>query len=113
MATSSSAAAVAGGPPRDGGAGVAGSDLFSPPWGSVGRSLTLGLVSGFAKLVLKVLNETVVLNEEGLTAAVTARGEGQGLLTVCNHVRCGTAGAAKCRWDMGLERAGATSMPAA
>ena len=60
---------------------------MQPPWGPLGRSLTLGLVSGFAKLVLNVLNTTTVHNHDAFVSIVTERPEGQGLLTVCNHTR--------------------------
>ena len=67
---------------------------LAAPWGQVGRSWTLGLVSLLSKLWLTVLNDFRV--EEGLDAFyqhTMAREEGRGLITVCNHTRRGRRGA--------------------
>lgn len=58
-----------------------------PPWGDIGRSLTLGIVSTFAKLVLNVVNNTKIVNHEAFLKAVSEREPGVGLLTVANHTR--------------------------
>mmetsp|Transcript_13334 Transcript_13334/g.23605 ORF Transcript_13334/g.23605 Transcript_13334/m.23605 type:complete len:278 (-) Transcript_13334:1282-2115(-) len=55
-----------------------------PPWGEVGRSFTMGLVSGFAKLVMNGLNTTNLHNYETFEKYFHDRGD-VGLLTVCNH----------------------------
>ncbi|PSC70805.1 phosphate acyltransferase [Micractinium conductrix] len=55
------------------------------PWGEVGRSATLGVVSLFSKLVLSVLNSFSVEGVDTFLQHTTAREEGRGLITVCNH----------------------------
>ena len=63
---------------------------LAAPWGELGRSWTLGVVSLLSKFWLHVLNDFRV--EEGLDTFyqhTMAREEGQGLITVCNHTRCG------------------------
>jgi hypothetical protein len=62
-------------------------EFIAPPWGNLGRSATLGLVSGVSKFVLHVLNTTIFHNAEAWEAAVMRRSPGVGLLTVCNHTR--------------------------
>jgi len=56
------------------------------PWGSAGRSITLGLVSGFAKLTLTLLNKFEVVNYEQFRQALDHRPKGTGLITIANHV---------------------------
>ena len=62
--------------------------IMAPPWGQLGRAATLGVVAGFSKLMLNVLNTTNVVNHETYLQAVTERVPGTGLITVCNHTRC-------------------------
>ena len=62
------------------------------PWGEVGRSATLGVVSLFSKLVLSVLNSFSVEGVDTFLQHTTAREEGRGLITVCNHTRCSRGG---------------------
>ena len=57
------------------------------PWGDIGRSATLGIVSLFSKFVLRVLNTTDVDNLDQFHKEVLHRPEGVGLITVCNHTR--------------------------
>lgn len=59
--------------------------IVNPPWGSWGRSITLGIVSGWSKMLLHVLNTTTTNNLDVLLHYVNNRHEGQGLITVCNH----------------------------
>ena len=62
---------------------------LSPPWSPHGRSLTLGIVSVFGKLVLNVLNTSTFHNVQALKDAIDERdGDGNthtGLITVSNH----------------------------
>ena len=60
---------------------------LSAPWGDLGRSATLGVVSAFSKLLLRVLNTTEVAGLDRFHAHVLDRPEGVGLITVCNHTR--------------------------
>ncbi|GIL41921.1 hypothetical protein Vafri_16 [Volvox africanus] len=60
-------------------------EVLAPPWGAFGRSLSLGLVSSFARLVLTVLNKTEIINQDRLISAIENRQNGAGVLTVCNH----------------------------
>jgi monolysocardiolipin acyltransferase len=62
--------------------------VLAPPWGALGRSVTLGVVSTFARLVLTGLNKTDIINQEALIGAIENRKNGAGVLTVCNHTRC-------------------------
>lgn len=62
-------------------------DILRPPWGSVGRDVTLGLVSGAAKLVLLVFNSRIVDNHDTYTDLVMRREPGTGLITYSNHTR--------------------------
>ena len=61
-----------------------------PPWGSVGRDFTLGIVSLGSKFVLSWLNTYTTNNLAILQEAVRHRPDGTGLLTVCNHTRLTT-----------------------
>jgi hypothetical protein len=66
-------------------------DVLSPPWSALGRDLTLGLVSGLGKLLLRGLN-TLHVEPDGLQRfrdLTMQREEGIGLLTYSNHTRCG------------------------
>lgn len=60
---------------------------LSAPWGELGRSATLGLVSLFSKFLLQVLNNTRVHGLDRFRAEVLEREEGVGLITVSNHTR--------------------------
>ncbi|KAF5839883.1 phosphate acyltransferase [Dunaliella salina] len=51
-----------------------------------GRSITLGLVSGFAKLTLTLLNKFEVVNYEQFRQALDHRPRDTGLITIANHV---------------------------
>jgi hypothetical protein len=66
-------------------------DILRPPWGPYGRNLTLGVVSGFSKLLLKVLNTTIVKDLDRLHQLVMHRDPGVGLLSFCNHTRWAAA----------------------
>lgn len=59
----------------------------SPPWGTFGRDVTLGVVSLGSKFLLQWLNTYTTTNVSVLQDAVNERPVGQGLLTVCNHTR--------------------------
>ena len=63
----------------------------SPPWGSFGRNVTLGVVSAGSNFLLRWLNTYKTTNLSTLQDAVRDRPEGRGLLTVCNHTRQGLA----------------------
>ena len=58
-----------------------------PPWGSLGRDFTLGVVSLGSKVILRWLNTYNTTNLATLEEAVRHRPDGTGLLTVCNHTR--------------------------
>lgn len=60
-------------------------DFTDAPWGSYGRSATLGIVSIVSKFVMKVMNRSHVENRGDLMGAVLNREEGLGLITVSNH----------------------------
>ena len=62
-------------------------EITSPPWGEMGRVVTLGLVSLFSKAVLTVANTTEVKNQEVFDEHVMRREAGVGLLSVSNHTR--------------------------
>ncbi|CAG9466934.1 unnamed protein product [Pedinophyceae sp. YPF-701] len=64
--------------PRDG-------SVVEPPWGPLGRSFTLGIVSLAARLTLRVANSWHITNDEELRRAAEAREPGRGLVTVSNH----------------------------
>jgi hypothetical protein len=57
------------------------------PWGSYGRSATLGAVSLLSKFLLRVLNVTYIENEDAFHQHAMHRKEGVGLITVCTHTR--------------------------
>jgi hypothetical protein len=63
-------------------------EILQPPWGQIGRSFTLGLVSLGTKCVLQVMNTFTVANHDTFLDAVLHRTDGVGLLTVSNHTRC-------------------------
>ena len=58
-----------------------------PPWGQVGRNITLGVVSLAGKFVLQVCNRMDVKHHSRLTELVINRPPGVGLITVSNHGR--------------------------
>jgi monolysocardiolipin acyltransferase len=58
---------------------------LSAPWGDLGRSATLGIVSLFSKFLLRVLNTTNVNNLPTFHDHVLNRPENVGLITVSNH----------------------------
>lgn len=60
-------------------------NVMHPPWGPLGRSITLGAVSTIARFVLHVLNKTEIHNHQRLLDAVENRPPGAGLITVANH----------------------------
>lgn len=60
-------------------------DYTRSPWGSFGRSATLGIVSIVSKLVMHVSNTLIVENQDDLMDVVFKREEGLGLITVSNH----------------------------
>lgn len=62
-------------------------DYTLPPWGTAGRNLTLGVVSGGGKFVLQVLNTLHVNGLDRLQQHVLQRENGRPLFTVCNHNR--------------------------
>lgn len=66
-------------------------DILRPPWGPYGRDLTLGVVSGLGKLLLRCLNSFSVApaDRERYRRLAMEREPGVGLLTYCNHTRCG------------------------
>lgn len=57
------------------------------PWGELGRSATLGIVSLVSKFVLQVMNTFVSDGLNEFRATVLDRPEGVGLITVSNHTR--------------------------
>ena len=65
--------------------------ITRPPWGQLGRALTLGVISATGKLFLNVLNTTRMHNLGALHRAVDERPPGVGLITVSNHPRCAAA----------------------
>lgn len=62
-------------------------EITNPPWGEIGRVITLGAVSLFSKGLLTVANTVEVHNKETWDRHVMQREPGLGLLTVCNHTR--------------------------
>lgn len=71
---------------------------LAAPWGELGRSWTLGLVSLASKAVLTLLNDFSVEGLDTFLQHATTREPGVGLITVCNHTRCGAAaGSCGCR----------------
>jgi hypothetical protein len=71
-------------------------DILRPPWGWLGRDVTLGLVSSGAKLLLRALNTLRVAPDDLARYRKFAmeREPGLGLLTYSNHTRFG--GGARC-----------------
>ncbi|GFR45151.1 hypothetical protein Agub_g6534 [Astrephomene gubernaculifera] len=65
--------------------GTAAQEVLAPPWGPLGRSFTLGVVSTCARLILNVLNTTEIINHDRLIRAVQDKRKDAGLITVCNH----------------------------
>lgn len=63
-------------------------DYTLPPWGTLGRNFTLGVVSGGGKFVLQVLNTMHINGAERFRNQVLSRDPGTPLFTVCNHIRC-------------------------
>ena len=61
--------------------------VTQPPWGQIGRNLTLGVVSLAGKFVLQVCNSLDVKGHSRLTQLVMHRPPGTGLITVSNHAR--------------------------
>jgi len=62
-------------------------DFTKPPWGTYGRDFTFGVISGWAKVVMHVLNDFEVSNPQTFRQYVIEREEGTPLFTVCNHTR--------------------------
>lgn len=62
-------------------------DYTEAPWGELGRSATLATVALISKFVLKVMNDTTIVNQEEFLRQITQRPEGVGLITVSNHTR--------------------------
>jgi hypothetical protein len=62
-------------------------DYTQPPWGSYGRNVTFGVISGWANVVMHVLNDFEVSNLERFRQYVIKREAGTPLFTVCNHTR--------------------------
>jgi hypothetical protein len=60
---------------------------LNAPWGAAGRAVVLGVVSGFSKLALTVLNKFEVNGHDRWLDAVYNRPQGQGLVTIANHTR--------------------------
>lgn len=58
---------------------------LAAPWGELGRSWTLGLVSLASKAVLTLLNDFSVEGLDTFLQHATTREPGVGLITVCNH----------------------------
>lgn len=57
-------------------------EIVRPPWGELGRSATLGLVSGLGKILLHVFNTTQFRGPlDSLNRMVLEREQGRGLLT--------------------------------
>lgn len=62
---------------------------LSAPWGDLGRSWTLGVVALASQLWLRVLNDFRVEGLDTFLQHTMHREPGRGLITVCNHTRCG------------------------
>ena len=60
---------------------------LSAPWGDLGRSATLGLVSLVSKFVLRVMNTTEADDLQTFQEHILDRKPGLGLITVSNHTR--------------------------
>ena len=62
--------------------------LTRPPWGELGRVLTLTSVWAAGKFVVQALNTTTVVDGHHFQRALSERESGAPLITVCNHTRC-------------------------
>lgn len=62
-------------------------EYLRAPWGDLGRSVTLGVVSLAGKFILTIMNTIHVDGLDSFTQHVTHRNPDNGLLTVCNHTR--------------------------
>lgn len=62
-------------------------DFTLPPWGTLGRDITLGLVSLGSNLIMHVFNRLSIDGHEQFQRYVMHREPGTALLTVCNHTR--------------------------
>ena len=72
-------------PPIFGECSIDASPPLVSPWGSVGRMITLGVVSVFSKFVVSWMNRATCSNYEVLHRHMTERERPQGLITVSNH----------------------------
>lgn len=61
--------------------------LLQAPWGELGRSLTLGVVSLVSKFILGVMNDFSVEGQDVYLHHILHREPGVGLITVSNHTR--------------------------
>lgn len=61
--------------------------LLRAPWGSLGRSLTLGVVAWGCKMLLSVANTITLEGRADFLQHTVHRPPGQGLITVSNHTR--------------------------
>ena len=61
--------------------------LTDPPWGELGRSATLGVVSLISKFILNVMNDFHLEGGEVFLRHILHREPGVGLITVSNHTR--------------------------
>lgn len=59
--------------------------IISPPWGEIGRVITLAVVSLTGKLVLNWWNTTDIKNQSTFLQHLQHRQQGLGLITVSNH----------------------------
>ena len=62
-------------------------EILRPPWGQVGRSFTLGIISLGSKCLLQALNTFTVTSHDTFLDSVVKRADGVGLLTISNHTR--------------------------
>lgn len=62
-------------------------DYTQPPWGTFGRNIVLGVVSGGSNFITKGLNKFHVNGLQKFQEAVLQREEGTPLFTVSNHTR--------------------------
>ena len=85
--------------------------ILRPPWGQLGRALTLGVIAGASKLGLNVVNTTELRKIETLHNAVEGRPPGVGLLTVSNHTRSAARTAPDARTCHALKQSQALHMP--
>ncbi len=61
--------------------------IISPPWGEIGRVITLAAVSLTGKFVLNCWNSTEIKNQSTFLQHLQHRQQGLGLITVSNHTR--------------------------